>query len=256
MSDARIPSLPILFLLIFSFWAPQVHAAELAEPVIVPVVVPSAPAPVQAAPAKSSPGLTMLQALLKQKMDQDALEKKYRNEIEEDYERARKDTTKPNPRGDFTAATDSGPFSQTAKECGEAKQRDCAPSKFGGRTMCGLAVAKMIQCMSPSIGGQKDCGGGCGDGKMFVDCKNGQMAKCGYTKISPTDSRCKQAGAVLSYTKSETKRGKKYGHVEFVCGDNKYCSVYSAPHDQPWPRTPADACWFPKSGGGNTGSKK
>lgn len=225
-----------------------------AEQIAVPVV--QTPPPAASVPANLGPGLTMLQALLKQKMDQDALDKKWRSEIEDDYERVKNDPARPNPAGDFTAATDGGPFAQTAKECGEAKQRECSPSNFGGRTMCGLAVAKMIQCMSPSIGGSKACGGGCGDGKMFVKCTNGQMGKCGYTSIPPNDPRCKQAGAVLSYEKSPTKRGAKYGHVEFVCGDNKYCSVYSKPHDRPWPRTPADACWFPKSDGGNKGGSK
>jgi hypothetical protein len=149
----------------------------------------------------------------------------------------------------FLPATDSGPFARTAEECGEAKQRECSPSNFGGRTMCGLAVAKMIACMAPSIGGTSACNGSCGNGKDFVKCQNGQMEKCGYAKIeNPDDPRCKQSGAVLSYTKSPTARGSIYGHVEFVCGANKYCSVYKGPHDRPWPRSPADACWFPKGG--------
>jgi hypothetical protein len=156
----------------------------------------------------------------------------------------------------FTPATDSGPFARTAQECGEAKQRECSPSNFGGRTMCGLAVAKMIACMAPSIGGTNGCNGSCGDGKDFVKCQNGQMEKCGYAKIeNPNDPRCKQAGAVLSYTQSPTARGSIYGHVEFVCGDNKYCSVYKDTHDRPWPRSPADACWFPKSSGNAGGSR-
>ena len=142
----------------------------------------------------------------------------------------------------------SSGFGQTAKECGESKQKSCSPENFGGRTMCGRAVAEMIKCMANAVGGKDGCQGGCGNGKDYVNCKNGQMEKCGYTKVSPSDERCKQAGAVLSYAQSPTARGSVYGHVEFVCGNNRYCSVYKEPHDRPWPRYPADACWFPTSG--------
>ncbi len=172
-------------------------------------------------------------------------DQKYLEELEKSYQSV-VNTPAPNPAGDFTAAADSGPFAQTAKECGESRQARNTPANHGGRTMCGRAVAEMIKCMAPSIGGASNCQGNCGNGKDFVRCTNGQMDKCGYAKISPTDERCKQAGAVLSYTKSPTSRGAMYGHVEFVCGANKYCSVYRAPHDRPWPRTPADSCWFPK----------
>jgi|GEM_PF-5527193 len=234
-------------ILIFCFLAlaPLGNKTAFAEVVVVPT---QSVQPVKVDDTGKKIG-TMLEELLKY-----APPNKKRNRVrdddplamDEDYERV-KNAAAPNPAGDFTPATDSGPFAQTARECGESKQRECSPSNFGGRTMCGLAVAKMIKCMSPSIGGSAGCTGACGHGKNYVDCSNGQMGQCGYTKISPTDPRCKQAGAVLSYRQSPTARGSIYGHVEFVCGDNKYCSVYRATHDRPWPRTPADACWFPKS---------
>ena len=151
----------------------------------------------------------------------------------------------PNANKPYVPATGESAFANTAKECGEAKQKSCAPSVFGGKTMCGRAVGEMIKCMANTIGGKDGCQGGCGNGKDFVNCSNGQMEKCGYTKISPTDPRCNSAGAVLSYAQSETTRGKKFGHVEFVCGNNRFCSVYAQTQDHPWPRYPADACWFP-----------
>jgi hypothetical protein len=139
-------------------------------------------------------------------------------------------------------------FSTTAQECGETNQAACTPDHFGGRTMCGRSVAQMIACMGKSIG--KTCLGNCGDGKGFVDCENGQLKACGYEKVAPGDERCKKPGAVLAYQSSPTSRGQKFGHVEFVCGENKYCSVYKSPHTQPWPKAPPDGCWFPASGSG------
>jgi hypothetical protein len=149
----------------------------------------------------------------------------------------------------YVPAEGTTSFTNTAKECGEAKQKSCSPANFGGRTMCGRAVAEMIKCMAPSLGAGDGCQGGCGNGKDYVNCKNGQMEKCGYAKISPTDPRCNSAGAVLSYAQSPTARGSIYGHVEFVCGNNRFCSVYKEPHDRPWPRYPADTCWFPTTAG-------
>lgn len=153
--------------------------------------------------------------------------------------------------GDFSACNGKKcPMEDAAQECGERLQRDCSPSNFGGRTMCGYAVAKMLECMKTVTGGDVNCTGACGHGKMFVDCKNGQMKKCGYEKVSATDNRCKMPGAVLAYTQSPTTRGAIWGHVEFVCGQGRYCSVYRQVHDKPWPRPVADACWFPVKAGG------
>lgn len=145
----------------------------------------------------------------------------------------------------FSPYTGEMPFEQMARMCGQTKQRECSPSNFGGRTMCGLAVSEMLKCMSPVTSGGSNCNGACGNGKDFVDCANGQLGHCGYQRLSPNDPRCRMAGAVLSYQTSPTERGQMYGHVEFVCGRNEYCSVYSQPHSQPWPRYPADSCWYP-----------
>lgn len=233
-----------LFLALMSFPALAEKVGEVATPIQVPVYQMGIGTSVPAAPEQSM--LEVLKALQTQQQRDAAEAKRYRGLDPEKVERhyQRQGSTK-----GFEPAADSGPFAQTAKECGEKAQRECSPSNFGGRTMCGRAVAQMIKCMAPSIGGDRSCGGSCGHGKDFVKCSNGQMQRCGYTSISPTDPRCRQAGAVLSYTRSPTARGSVYGHVEFVCGDNKYCSVYRQPHDRPWPRAPADACWFPSQNG-------
>jgi hypothetical protein len=139
------------------------------------------------------------------------------------------------------------PFQGSAESCGKNAQQRCSPSHFGGRTMCGLAVSQMIKCMAANHPG---CTGKCGNGKDFVSCGNGQMVKCGYKKMPPGSTECKMPGAVLAYTHTPTARGSVYGHVEFVCGRNQYCSVYSGPHNRPWPRAPADACWYPVGGNG------
>lgn len=170
-------------------------------------------------------------------------------EVEEQYQKGYTPLNDEEKKRYDNFAEGQMPFEQTAKECGEKAQRECSPSNLGGRTMCGMAVAKMIQCMGPSTNARPGCTGGCGHGKMFVDCTNGQMKKCGYEKVTPvTSEKCQMAGAVLAYTQSPTKRGAKYGHVEFVCGRGKYCSVYRAPHDRPWPRPTPDACWYPSVG--------
>jgi hypothetical protein len=200
-------------------------------------------------PDKKKSMLEMLKSVLPggvlPSADQDA------KDINKQYDDAKKNGT----LGEYTPGEGSTFFSKAAQECGEAKEKECSPANFGGRTMCGLAVAKMIKCMSPVIGGKDGCVGGCGNGKDYVNCSNGQMEKCGYAKLPPTDNRCKLAGAVLSYTQTPTARGSVYGHVEFLCGNNRFCSVYNEPHDHPWPRYPADACWYPASqvskGGGS-----
>jgi len=140
------------------------------------------------------------------------------------------------------------PFEDMAKKCGTEKQAECTPDKMGGRTMCGRAVAKMLECMKTTVGGSAKCTGRCGNGKDFVNCQNKEMETCGYQKIDdPKDERCRMPGAVLAYTKSPTARGAMYGHVEFVCGRDEYCSVYTKKHERPWPRSPADSCWYPKN---------
>ena len=144
----------------------------------------------------------------------------------------------------------SAPFEQTAKECGEKAQRECSPSNFGGRTMCGYSVAQMMKCMANSINANNSasCTGRCGNGKDFVNCSSGQMQACGYEKVIPANSeKCAMPGAILAYTQSPTTRGQIYGHVEMVCGRQQYCSVYDQPHNQPWPRPVADACWYPNT---------
>lgn len=165
-------------------------------------------------------------------------------EIQRLYNEGKRDSTGSDK---YEPVEGSSFFSSAAQECGEAKQKECAPDNFGGRTMCGMAVARMLKCMAPVVGAREGCTGGCGHGKDFVNCNTGQMEKCGYTKLPPTDSRCKMAGAVLAYAQSPTARGQIYGHVEFVCGNNRFCSVYKDPHDRPWPRYPADSCWYPAS---------
>jgi hypothetical protein len=155
--------------------------------------------------------------------------------------------------GDFSACNGKPcPFEQAAKECGEKMQVKCSPANMGGRTMCGMAVAEMLKCMKPHLqGASSGCTGSCGHGKMFVTCANGQMQQCGYEKVSNNDNRCKMPGAVLAYdgSTSTTDRGREFGHVEFVCGQGRYCSVYAQVRSRPWPSTPPHACWYPKSGG-------
>ena len=153
--------------------------------------------------------------------------------------------------GGESSSGNGGPYSQyasDAQKCGEQNQAACTPDKMGGKTMCGRSVAQMLQCMGKTLG--KTCEGNCGNGKDFVKCENGQMKDCGYEKVdSIDDPRCKKPGAVLAYATSPTARGQKYGHVEFVCGDSKYCSVYTSDHEKPWPKDPPDSCWFPSGGG-------
>lgn len=157
----------------------------------------------------------------------------------------------PNP--DFLPATDAGKFSSQAEKCGVTEQKEHGPAKYGGRTMCGRAVAAMVKCMR--TGGSK-CSGGCGHGKDYVNCRTGFLENCGYKKISPTtDPRCKQAGALLAYNKgSNSPRGQTFGHVEFVCGLNKYCSVYKEPNTRPFMGKTPDGCYIPGGDGG--GEKK
>lgn len=152
--------------------------------------------------------------------------------------------------GDFSkCAGGKCPFEEAARRCGEDMQRLCSPARLG-TTMCGMAVGKMLECMKGNIpGASAGCTGRCGHGKMFVACDNGQMKNCGYQKLSPNDNKCKMPGAVLAYSQSPTTRGRAYGHVEFVCGQGRYCSVYSQPHGRPWPYPVPDACWYPAQGG-------
>lgn len=141
---------------------------------------------------------------------------------------------------------DTSPFAISAKECGEANQNQCTPDRLKGKTMCGMAVRLTVKCMSKVLGHDSGCSGQCGNGKDFVNCSNGELEKCGYKKIIPTTSKeCTLPGAVLAYSKSPTMRGRIYGHVEFVCGKEEYCSIYSKPHKKPWPRETADGCWYP-----------
>jgi hypothetical protein len=171
-------------------------------------------------------------------------------EIERSYQNMRNE---PYQKGDYSKCAAGGcPLEQAAKECGEKAQVDCSPSRMGGRTMCGMSVAQAIACMRNHLpqANKGLCYGKCGHGNMFVNCSSGQMGTCGYEKISSTDNRCKMPGAVLAYSKSPTPRGAIYGHVEFVCGRDKYCSVYRQPLNRPWPRSPPDACWYPKGVGG------
>jgi len=141
-------------------------------------------------------------------------------------------------------------FMPAAKECGEKAQIECQPSRRGGRTMCGEAVGEAIKCMNERLrlSMAKRCGGHCGNGKEWVNCENGELDACGYKKVSDPDSpECLKPGAVRAYSKSPTTRGQIYGHVEFVCGVQQFCSVYHQPHEKPWPREIPDACWVPKT---------
>lgn len=148
-------------------------------------------------------------------------------------------------------AAGRSPFLSDAERCGTTCQNNNTPDKHGGNSMCGRSVQEMVQCMSRSLNSTEGCTGRCGHGKNFVDCESGQLEKCGYEKIkSGLDKRCSMPGAVLAYSKTETDAGKIYGHVEFVCGVQKYCSVYKREHNQPWPRPVADACWYPKQKAG------
>lgn len=142
-----------------------------------------------------------------------------------------------------------GPYEDTARECGVTKQKENSPDNFGGRTMCGRAIRQMVACMSHAIGGASDCFGRCGEsGKDYIRCPTDELIKCGYESIDPHDLRCKMPGAVLAYQTSPTARGKRHGHVEFVCGKGQYCSVYREPKTEPWPKNVADACWYPRAG--------
>lgn len=152
-------------------------------------------------------------------------------------------------RGDQTA--DPAPphranaYNGMVEQCGVEKERSCGPSHFHGKTMCGYAVSQMLTCMADQLG-YPNCKGDCGHGRDFVNCSNGALEKCGYTKHSGTSPECKLPGAVRAYLHTPTKRGSIFGHVEFVCGVSLYCSVYHQPLSQPWPRgqTP-NACWYP-----------
>jgi hypothetical protein len=116
-----------------------------------------------------------------------------------------------------------------------------------GMTYCGYAVSLMVQCLAQTRGIDCPMNEPCGDGKDFVKCESKFMDKCGYKKVVPSSSPlCAKAGAVFAYNLTPTLNGSRNGHVEFVCGDKKYCSVYAKPGDKQWPWESADGCWYPK----------
>src|SRR5687768_2591292 len=126
MNMQKLKSLSLMAAaLVFFFTGNSTPAETVANPGT-PAVIPRA----QQLPVwQPEKGQTMLEALKAyQKLEED--DAKWQDEINQDYERIRNSTAVPNPGGDYTPAKDSGPLVQTAKECGEAKQRECAPSKF------------------------------------------------------------------------------------------------------------------------------
>jgi hypothetical protein len=162
----------------------------------------------------------------------------------------------------------SDPILAAAQICGPKAQESCSPDNMGGKTMCGDAVAEMVECMGQSMKKKKCsgsckrgnhyapcpkppedcCYGLCGDGKDFIDCPNDQLKKCGYKQVNlETDSKkCDLPGAVRAFKATSTAAGAKHGHVEFVSGPQQYCSIYAQVIDHSWPRDQdPDGCWYP-----------
>ena len=116
----------------------------------------------------------------------------------------------------------------------------------GHMTYCGGLVGEAVKCFSQRLGlSMRTCNGHCGNGKDWVNCDNGELKACGFTKLDNPDSpECYKPGAVRAYHSSTTDNGKRYGHVEWVCGENKFCGPYRRnPLDEPYPKKIADACW-------------
>jgi hypothetical protein len=162
--------------------------------------------------------------------------------------------------------SERGKYLKVVEECGKERQKHCIPERTGGKTMCGMAVGDMVACVIKKIGRNSspcNCGAAeseakcndpakkcCGNGNDYINCDNGALAKCGYARgygNGHGDPKvCDMPGAVRSYKHTPTNRGKIYGHVEFVCGEKKYCSIYHEPLDHSWPRNQKpDACWIP-----------
>lgn len=179
--------------------------------------------------------------------------KKEREAIQQDVEQSEKSGGGKSGAGDDRTPPDIssmpvGSHERTAYECGVKAQKECHPSNRGGDSRCGEAVKIAVSCMSPALTGSK-CDSQCGPGKNWVNC--GKLTACGYTKATnPNDPKCHLPGAIRAYSKTHTPMGAKFGHVEFVCGRGKYCSIYDAPLPRPWPRSNADACYIPTGGSG------
>ena len=138
-----------------------------------------------------------------------------------------------------------------AEKCGQTVMATVSSRTASGTAACGTRVGEMAKCMGNGMG--HPCGGHCGNGKDFVDCADGALTQCGFTKVPANSPDCNMPGAIRSYTKTPTPAGTLYGHVEFVCGQGKYCSVYrSGALDRPWPRDNADGCWYPTSALGSS----
>jgi hypothetical protein len=133
-----------------------------------------------------------------------------------------------------------------AEKCSQQVMTDIPAKLPTGTAGCGRRVGAMATCMGTGMG--HPCDGNCGDGKSFVNCQG--LTKCGYEQVQANDpkaqEKCTTPGTIRAYTATPTEAGSQFGHVEFVCGVGKYCSVYkSGALDRPWPRDKADGCWIP-----------
>lgn len=147
-----------------------------------------------------------------------------------------------------------------AQMCGNRYQDMNNHPPSGATPSCGATVREIVRCFANSAPGMLEPGQACSDADVrcangptgdytsgWVKGENCNLERCGYVSVEPTSDVCYQPGAIRAYMHaSRTYNGIDYGHAEFVCGPNQYCSVYDQPLPTPFPQQVADGCWVPK----------
>ncbi len=143
-------------------------------------------------------------------------------------------------------------FDSEINRCGVSVMMAHIRETIVGHTMCGEIVKESVQCLAKASG-IEGCNAQCGDGRQWIRCAGADLDKCGYVSVGGDSPACLNPGSIRTYFASTTERGKLFGHVEFVCGVNKFCSAYQGIHNQPWPedRKPSN-CWALKRTIGRT----